>query len=185
MSRPLREPDQRQHFEELFRAHSRAVLAYALRRATGPADASDVVAEVMLIAWRRIDVVPDEPETRSWLLGVARNVLANQARGEGRRWRLGRRLRGQVCEAWTPPTSGPEGDSPIVAALARLPEADREILTLIAWDDLTPSEAASMLSIHPAAARTRLHRARARLRTELGPDFGGIAPRTNVAEEEA
>jgi hypothetical protein len=69
-------------FELLFRDHAGAVRAYAARRSSLD-DADDVVAEVFLIAWRRIDDLPDDP--LPWLLGVARRVLANRRRGEVRR----------------------------------------------------------------------------------------------------
>ncbi len=71
----------RVQFEQLYRQHAGAVLAYARRRTTQEA-ADDAVAEVFLIAWRRVDDVPAEP--LPWLLGVARRVLANQRRGERR-----------------------------------------------------------------------------------------------------
>ena len=169
----------------LFRTHSRAVLTYSLRRVTKREDAADVVAEVMLAAWRRSDAIPAEPETRFWLLGVARNVIANQARSENRRFRLGQRLREQVRASEIELSRVDHEDETVRDALAQLPEIDREILLLTTWEELTPSEAASVLDIHPAAARTRLHRARARLRTELEPAFGGAATTVLNAEEEA
>jgi RNA polymerase sigma-70 factor, ECF subfamily len=64
-------------FEALFRDHAGAVRVYAARRA-GLGDADDVVAEVFVIAWRRIDDLPEDP--LPWLLGVARRVLANRRR---------------------------------------------------------------------------------------------------------
>ena len=68
-------------FEGLFRSEADLVRAYALRRAD-PTVADDVVAETFLVAWRRLDDVPEAP--RSWLLGVARRVLANRRRGDDR-----------------------------------------------------------------------------------------------------
>ncbi len=59
-------------FRSAYESHARALLGYALRRTATPADAADAVAETMLTAWRRIDIVPDEPETVLWLYGVAR-----------------------------------------------------------------------------------------------------------------
>ena len=64
-------------FRSAYEAHARTLLGYALRRTATPADAADVVAETMLTAWRRLDIVPVEPETILWLYGVARNVIAN------------------------------------------------------------------------------------------------------------
>jgi DNA-directed RNA polymerase specialized sigma24 family protein len=70
-----------ERFEALYGAHAGAVLAYARRR-TSPANADDVMADVFLIAWRRLADVPRDE--RVWLLGVARRVLANQRRGHTR-----------------------------------------------------------------------------------------------------
>lgn len=155
-------------FEALFRANSRPILAYALRRTTQAEDAADVLAEVMLIAWRRLDDVPPGAETRLWLFGVARRVLANQSRSADRRSRLGERLRVAVAETLADDhAQAHESRETLRAALGRLPDADREILLLVSWEGLEPSEAARVMSISPSAARTRLHRARARLRTEL------------------
>jgi RNA polymerase sigma-70 factor (ECF subfamily) len=56
---------------------------------------------------------------------------------------------------------------PLRAAMGALPEADREVLLLVAWEQLTPTEAAAVVGIPAATARTRLHRARTRMRTSL------------------
>jgi Sigma-70 region 2 len=69
-----------ERFAQVFDAHFRAVSAYALRRTT-PAEAEDVVAETFLVAWRRLDELPEDP--KAWLLGVARRILANQRRAAG------------------------------------------------------------------------------------------------------
>ena len=81
-------PDER--FQALYEAHAGAVLSYARRRAAR-ADADDVLAEVFLVAWRRLEEVPRERE-RVWLLGVARRALANQRRGSTRQGALRERL---------------------------------------------------------------------------------------------
>ena len=86
-----REPSEHR-FRALFAAHERAILAYALRRVTDPADAAEVVAETFLVAWRRLDDVATGDGERPWLYGVARRVLANQRRGYERRDRLRTRL---------------------------------------------------------------------------------------------
>ncbi len=84
-------------FDALYAAHLRPVLGFAVRRARQPADAADVVAEVFLVAWRRLDDVPPGDRARLWLYGVARGVLANQRRAAARRSRLGDRLAGAVA----------------------------------------------------------------------------------------
>lgn len=148
-----------ERFEELFGAHFRAVSAYALRRAT-PGDVDDAVAETFLIAWRRLDEVPMEP--KPWLLGVARRVLANQRRAAGRRAALMERVAHE-------PQHQPEllRRTPVLQALGRLSESDRELLLLFAWDGLSTDEAATTLDCSRTAAKVRLHRARRRLRAQL------------------
>ena len=94
-------------FERLYAEHGRAVLAYAVRRASNAHDAADVVAEVFLVAWRRLDDVPASDGARLWLYAVARRVLANQQRAESRRRRLAERLRRELpcaLEAAAPST---------------------------------------------------------------------------------
>ncbi|HEX3243095.1 MAG TPA: RNA polymerase sigma factor [Solirubrobacterales bacterium] len=152
-------------FSDLYRRHARELLGYALRRSADSDDAADVVAETFLIAWRRLGDVPPGDEARLWLYGTARRVLANQVRGARRRDRLTERLRGELRRRL--PARPPREDGPILEALAELREADRELLMLIGWEELTPTEAARALDISPLAARTRLHRARRRLRARL------------------
>src|SRR5690242_18170572 len=79
-------------FSRLYREQGRAVLAYALRRVGDREDAADVVAETFLVAWRRLGEVPAGAESRLWLYGVTRRVIANLQRTERRRTRLGLRL---------------------------------------------------------------------------------------------
>lgn len=152
-------------FELLYAEHGRAVLAYAVRRATDVQDAADVVADTFLVAWRRLDDVPPTDAARLWLYGVARRVLADQHRSERRRQRLSERLRQELpaaLEGGPPPPSGA-----VRAALARLGPDDQEILRLCGWEELTPREIATVLGISQVAVRSRLHRARRRLRAAL------------------
>src|SRR4051794_39382842 len=88
-----------QQLEELFHDNSQSLLGYLLRRTDNPEDASDALAEVMLVAWRRLDDVPAGDEARLWLFGVARRVLANSRRSTERRRRLGERLRQELAAA--------------------------------------------------------------------------------------
>lgn len=152
-------------FRRLYAEHGREILAYALRRAGDPEDAADVAAETFLVAWRRLEDVPPGEQARLWLYGVARRALANQRRGERRRERLGERLRAELTPALPEPPVLPGPD--VLAALERLGLEDREVLRLSAWEELSPSELATVLGISAVAARSRLHRARRRLRRAL------------------
>ncbi|MEU1588127.1 RNA polymerase sigma factor [Micromonospora sp. NPDC005710] len=149
-----------------------SLLAYALRRVAHPEDAADVVAETFLVAWRRRQDIPVDGETRLWLYGVARRVLANHHRGGVRRHRLGERLRQQIAAAPLDPGSEVPERLAVWAALAGLTEMDREVLMLTVWEGLQPREVAAVLGVSPAVVRTRLSRARARLRGLVGDDLG-------------
>jgi RNA polymerase sigma factor (sigma-70 family) len=167
--------------ERLFHEHAQAVLGYCLRRGANPDDAAEVVSEVMLVAWRRLSEVPRGPEARFWMLGTARLTLANQSRAERRRTKLSERLRVEL-EAVAPAEGNDELGDLVMAAIRELPEQDREVLCLATWEELRPSEIALVLSIPPETARTRLHRARRRLRTELEPLLERPGARAAVEE---
>jgi RNA polymerase sigma factor (sigma-70 family) len=154
-------------FGQLYRDQGRAVLAYALRRVEGPEDAAEVVAETFLIAWRRLDEVPIGAAATLWLFGVARRVIANLHRAERRRTRLAERLAQSLrTELATQPA--PVGEAAeALRAMEGLGDEDRELLLLVSWEELSPGEAAKVLGISSRAARSRLHRARRRLRTLL------------------
>lgn len=155
------------HFSRIYREQGRAVLAYALRRVEDREDAADVVAETFLIAWRRLGEVPSGEEARLWLYAVARRVIANLQRSERRRTRLGRRLAESLrTELATHPASDGEA-AETLRAMASLSDGDRELLLLVSWEGLSPSEVAKVLEISSLAARSRLHRARRRLRDLL------------------
>ncbi len=173
------------HFSRLYREHGRAVLAYALRRVEDREDAADVVAETYLVAWRRLGEVPPGESARLWLYGVARNVIANLQRSERRRTRLGRRLAETLrTELTTRPA--PEGEAAeLLRAMAGLGEEDRELLLLVSWEGLAPGDAAKVLGISALAARSRLHRARRRLRGLIEDDGSAGSRQPELEKEEA
>jgi len=152
----------RQWLTDMYVQHSDSVYRYALRRVGSPEDAEDVLVEVFAVAWRRRTVVP-EPAL-PWLYRTAGNVIAHVIRGRQRRDRLTVRL----SNVSTLHVDDPAPDPDIRAAVNRLPEPDAEILRLWAWECLEPQEIASVLDISPGAARTRLSRAKARLREAYG-----------------
>lgn len=160
----------RERFDQLFGDHRRAVLGFALRRVTDPSDAADVLAETFLVAWRRLEDVPGGVNERPWLLAVARRVVANQRRGARRHAelaeRIGRELEPQLATLPEPS----ERDLRVRHALAQLPASDREVLLLTSWEGLTPGQIAAVLGMRAVTVRSRLHRARRRLRAELDGD---------------
>lgn len=161
-------PDRDSRFRALYRAHFDPVLAYARRRTDQPADAGDVVAETFLVAWRRLGEMPGGAEDRLWLFGVARRVLANHHRGGRRRQHLGDRLRERLSRPESGDPAGPVADRvTVLDALRRLGDLDREVLMLSVWEGLEPREIATVLDLSPQVVRTRLSRARTRLRDLL------------------
>jgi RNA polymerase sigma factor (sigma-70 family) len=154
-------------FRLIFDQQRRAVLAYVLRRVDDPEDAADAVAETFLVAWRRLDDVPRGDGARPWLLGVARRVLANQRRGARRHTGLADRLGRELATQIPVVEDASETDLLVRRALEALTDDDREILLLAGWEGLSPAEIAVAVGLSGAAARSRLHRARRRLRAEL------------------
>lgn len=156
-----------QQFEAMFSELYPVVLGYAARRTQWHV-AEDVAAQVFLVAWHRLDMVPDDDEHRkAWILVVARNVLANSQRTRLRSARLDVRLRAGLA-AGVPVVELDPAD--VVAerlaagaAMRRLSPRDQEILQLAAWDGLDLDALATVLGCSVGAAAMRLHRARTRL----------------------
>jgi RNA polymerase sigma factor (sigma-70 family) len=153
-------------FSAVFQRHHRDVERFLARRAPD-LPVADLAAEVFLIAWRRWDRLPVD-RALPWLYAVARNVLANELRGELRHRRLVDRV-----AALSPPQVEADhaeaiSDRAVVAgAFDQLGEADREVLRLVVWERLSMSDAAHVLGCGTAAFAMRLARARRRLRAAL------------------
>ncbi len=148
-------------FEEIARGLVGPLRRFLARR-TDPATADDVLAETLLTCWRRYDDLPSEPLPFAY--GVARGCLANAERSARRQ----RRVAGRIATL-DPPREAPEpvDDAGLAEAFARLSEDDAEVLRLWAWEQLTPSEIATVLDVTPNAVSLRLHRAKRRLHTLL------------------
>jgi RNA polymerase sigma-70 factor (ECF subfamily) len=150
--------ERRARFEQVVTSVYEPVQRYLLRR-TDPATADDVLGDVLLVLWRRLDDVPaDNP--LPWAYGVARGCFANNRRSAARQERLVHRL------AQTRPDERPD-DVELADALDDLPVSDGEILRLWAWEQLPPRELALALGISANAASIRLHRAKRRLKKLL------------------
>jgi RNA polymerase sigma factor (sigma-70 family) len=138
------------------------VAAY-VRRHVPADDVADVVAETFLQAWRRWEGVPRPPI--AWLIGTARKVIGNSRRSTRRRTALQDRL------VLLDTAARPSEDAAVLATermtalagLAALSDQHREALLLVAWDGLSPDEAAAVLGIRPGTFRVRAHRARTAL----------------------
>jgi RNA polymerase sigma-70 factor (ECF subfamily) len=157
--------DAESRFRAVFESTYPVLARYARHRGLSASDADDLVAETYEVAWRRRDALPRDDGALPWLLAVAGNLLRNRRRKQWRERSVLERL-GPPQEAQTEISAVTWQD--IRRALDRLSGEDRELILLVAWDGLEPSEAATVLGLTPGAARTRLHRARARLAKTLG-----------------
>jgi len=159
--------DPLERFAGLYDRYYRNVLHYALQHAES-GSAEDVASEAFLIAWRRWPDLPEPP--LPWLLGVARNLLRQQAAAGRRRRLLAERVAALTSEADV--TAWDAGEHVVeraaaLEALAVLSERDVEALTLVTWHGLDLRAAASVVGCTPPAFAVRLHRARRRLNAAL------------------
>lgn len=154
-------------FTSLYHDNYRNLLAYARRR-VHENTADEVVADTFLVAWRRIDEIPEGFE-RAWLFGVARNTILTANRSARRR----NALNGKLCgAARLPAWNDDHGDvsdrtDAMVPALRSLREEDREILMLVAWEEMSNAEIGQTMGISANAVAIRVHRARKRLAERL------------------
>jgi RNA polymerase sigma factor (sigma-70 family) len=163
----LEAPDR---FGVLFDRHGRVLFRYLVRR-VGPDEADSLLGEVFRIAFeKRASYDCDRANARPWLYGIATNLLSKHRRNEARRMRATARLRAQRATASDP------GDRvaaaldaaaiwPRVAdAVTELPEGERDALLLFVWEDLGYEEIAAALDVPVGTVRSRLNRARMRIR---------------------
>ena len=169
-------------FEAMYHRTAPDILSYLVRRLPTREDAADLLADVYLVAWRRWHDLPAPPEDRLWLFGVARRTLLAKRRSEVRRHEAADALRHTLRTPAHDPVA-PEADAQAAAildALSQLSPTDRDLVTLTLWDGLTSAEVAQVLGIKEGAARVRLHRARARLRTLIDSSESTIADRMQL-----
>lgn len=154
-------------FIELYAQCHGVIRDYCSRR-VGLDAVDDAVADTFLALWRRLDEVPDGEEALLWAYRVAYRVIGHQWRSTARRRRLQDRLRSFGSRPIAAADAAVDGDGCrlVSAALARLGDADAEVLRLVAWEHLSIADVAAVVGIEPDAARQRLHRARQRLARE-------------------
>jgi RNA polymerase sigma factor (sigma-70 family) len=153
-------------FVEVVSRHEAAVHAFLARRA-GPQAAADLLGEVWVRAFAgRGGYDPAYPDARPWLYGIARNVLRSHWRAEDHpapEWTLAE----AAADPWDELVDRLDSAARVRAltdAVRALPPGERDVLLLVAWEQLTPAQAATVLGVPPGTARSRLHRARAALR---------------------
>ena len=162
-----------QLFRETYELCYPSVLAYATSR-LGRATGEDITSETFAVAWQRWADPPAVP--LPWLLAVARNLIRELRRRDAKQYELA------MAEGRRISTEAEPGDlaedvaqrASVLRALANLPDADRELLTLLAWQGLSQREAARVLGCSTATLTVRLHRARRRLDRAMGnrPEHG-------------
>jgi RNA polymerase sigma factor (sigma-70 family) len=154
-------------FVEVVQRHEVAVHGFLARRA-GHQAADDLLGEVWVRAFAaRGGYDLGHADARPWLYGIARNVLRAH-------WRARRDAGPAAADAAVDPwddvvdrLDSAARAQALGAALRALPVAEREVLLLVAWEQLTPAEAAVALGIPQGTVRSRLHRARSALRPVL------------------
>lgn len=175
---------QPERFAILYDRYSVTLHRYAARR-VGADAADDLVAATFLAAFgARVRYDLTRPDARPWLFGILTKEIARRHRTESARWRALARsapdlpadgLADQVATN----VSAQAQRGALARALARLAEADRTVLLLIAWGDLSYDETAQALGIPIGTVRSRLSRARVQVRASLG----GVNPATLSKEE--
>ena len=180
IGRSGREPEV---FAGIFDRYYAEIHGYVARR-LGPSLADDVAAETFLIAFDRRDRYDTaRPSARPWLYGIASNLVARHHRAEGRKYKaLGRVGLDDTVDGHADQVvvrlDAEANRARLAAALAAIAPGDRDVLLLVAWAGLSGDEVADALGIPAGTARSRLHRARKKLRAALG----GADP-TTVGED--
>ncbi|NIA26324.1 MAG: sigma-70 family RNA polymerase sigma factor [Gammaproteobacteria bacterium] len=165
------DPDPVAVFDELYEATFAQVLAYCRRRTRSLEDAEDAVVETFLVAWRKLDDATSADSPLLWLYGVASRVIGNQRRGQDRFGRLIGKI-GRLFDRRGVP--GPDEQvltaaeaTQVAAALETLSGIDRELIRLVAYEQLSYTEAGVVVGLSESAIRSRLFRVRRRLRRHL------------------
>ncbi|MEU9373480.1 sigma-70 family RNA polymerase sigma factor [Streptomyces sp. NPDC048255] len=158
-----------QLFAEIYDAHAQAVYAHAVRMTSDRAGAEDIVSLTFLEAWRLRETLDGVTSHRAWLLGVAGNVIRNTRRAARRHSDAMARLpRSEVipdpADAVVSRIADTARASAALAALDQLRRADREVIVLSVWAGLSHAEVAEACGTKEATVRSRLSRARSRLR---------------------
>jgi RNA polymerase sigma-70 factor (ECF subfamily) len=180
-------------FAELYDRHAVPLYRYVSRRLGEPM-ADDVVADTFLAAFRRRQGYDlHRPDARPWLYGIAANLISKHRRAEVRMLRA-------YARTGADPVADGHADriddrvtaaavrQDLAAALASLSAGDRDVLLLVAWADLSYEETATALQIPLGTVRSRLNRARRKVREALGghdPTGDTDHPRPSLDQEPA
>lgn len=167
-----------QAFEQLFGRHANAIFAFCLRRTCDRGAAEDLMSTTFLHAWRRrADMQPGTDGPVPWLFGIAANLVRRHLRGVGRHQAAMARVSAPGTELDPSEEVADRLDvarrvDRVLEALGSFPESDQELFVLCVWQELTYEQAATALGIPVGTVRSRLSRARSRLRLALGEPEG-------------
>jgi RNA polymerase sigma-70 factor, ECF subfamily len=159
-------------FAVLFDRHASLIHRYVNYR-VGRETADDAVGETFLAAFsKRGQYDLAYPDARPWLYGIATNIIGQHRREEIRQYRIRQAVLPDldlpdVAERAAVDVTARAARGVLVAALVGLSPGDRDVLILIAWEELTYPEVARALGIPVGTVRSRLHRARATIRAAL------------------
>jgi RNA polymerase sigma factor (sigma-70 family) len=183
IGRSVREPE---YFAAVFDRHYCHIHGYVARR-LGQGLADDVTAETFLVAFAQRELYDvAHPDARPWLYGIASNLILQHHRAEQRRYRaMAKAGIGEVSEGHADRVAtrldAQARRGPLAAALAGIAKKDRDVLLLVAWAELTCEEASRALRIPAGTARSRLHRARKKIRAALDR----TEPATTIGEDQS
>ena len=175
----------RERFRVLYDDLYEDLWRYIQRRSISTEEARDILSEVFLVAWKRLEDVPVGKEARLWLFGVARNLLKASWRKRKRSKDLVVRIGNEISTRGNTDTElDNSGVLKIVKALQFLSENDQEILRLVAWEKLSHKEISVVIGCSENAVAIRIRRARVRLMKVLQSEksFSEINNLKEIAE---
>jgi len=152
----------RSAFRLLFERHSDRIYRFALSLTRRPHLAEEVVQETMMAVWNAAKMFKGRSKVTTWLLGIAKN----QAHCLLRREERGRRLP-KTRDRVPDPAGEAELAVHVERALDTLPQAQREVLHLVFFENLTVRETADLLGVPEGTVKSRMYHARKNLAKEL------------------
>lgn len=153
-------------FSEFARSMAEPLYQYFARRVSTSEDAADAVADCMVVLWEKRESLPASlEERRAWMFVVARNVLWNSRRSNGRREALHLKLRGIARNNFDAPQT--EMDPHLAEVLRTMNHNDRDLVLLVACEGFSVAECGLIFEISAQTARKRYSRLRKKMRREL------------------
>lgn len=149
-------------FRLLFERHGDRVYRFALSLTRSPDLAEEVLQETMMAVWKGAKRFKGRSKVTTWLLGIAKNQAYNLLRMEER----GKRLP-DATDHVPDPAGEAQMSVRVERALDTLPEAQREVLHLVFYENLTVRETAELLGVPEGTVKSRMHHARRKLAKEL------------------